>query len=82
MIITINIESLSQCTNDQVRLVGSLILNQGTVQVCIDSLWGAVCRDGWDNNDAAVVCDQLGYGRDGKILLIYCHMHPYKIMTG
>ena len=68
----INAESLSQCTEGQVRLVGSRIPSQGGVQVCIGLKWGTVCRDHWDNKDAAVVCYQLGYGRDGEYINNCC----------
>ena len=51
----------------------SRTLNQGVVEICIDSKWGThwgtVCRNGWGRDAAALVCNQLGYGRDGKIIL-------------
>ncbi len=33
----------------------------GTVLVCVNGTFGAVCANGWDSNDAAVVCRSLGF---------------------
>ena len=54
------------CQNGDVRLAGrTSSIYEGRVELCFNEQWGTVCDDFWGDNDATVVCRQLGYITDG-----------------
>ena len=41
-------------------------VSEGKVLMCLNGVWGSFCPNSLDNNDAKVVCQQLGYSPKGK----------------
>ena len=58
----------ASCTDGAVRLAGG---HEGTVEICVSRVWGSVCGDNWDREDAAIVCQQLGF--QGASRFSICH---------
>ena len=58
------------CPEGEVRLIEGSSELEGTVEVCRNNQWSTVCTIGWDNNDARVVCRQLGFSVAGITILI------------
>ena len=48
--------------------------NEGRVDFCRSGRWGVICNDDWDNNDAKVVCRQLGYDVESKVHRFYWYI--------
>ncbi|XP_064871797.1 neurotrypsin-like [Oncorhynchus nerka] len=54
------------CKQGSVRLQGGRSKLDGRVEVYLQGVWGSVCGDDWGDQDATVVCRQLGQGFSGR----------------
>ena len=54
------------CNDTDVRLRDGRTSNEGRVEICYYDNWGTICDDGFTNNNAQVLCRQLGYPANGK----------------
>ena len=53
------------CCDGTVRLAGGSLSNEGRVDICQSGEWKTVCDNNWSDNEARVVCRQLGYLTQG-----------------
>ena len=60
----------TSCSEGEIRLRDGFDPSNGRVEYCHHRTWGTVCSEGWDDNDAKVVCHQLGYNPDGNYTVI------------
>ena len=64
----------SNCSDGDVRLVGGATSNEGRVEICVNQMWGTVCRStssyylisSFGVEEGRVVCRQLGYQEFGE----------------
>ena len=58
---------MKSCFKDgQIRLVDGATSIEGRLEFCTDGVWGTVCDDNWNRQNAAVVCRQLGIPSAGS----------------
>ena len=70
---SVNAVAIPECNDTDVRLVHGESPTEGVVEICFGGKWGSVCNNEWDESDAAVVCGQLGFSRQGEegSILVY-----------
>ena len=64
--------SIDVCLHGDVRLItaesSSLSESWGRVEVCLSGVWSSICGSEWSNDEATVVCRQLGYTSSGMVM--------------
>ena len=54
------------CADGDIRLLDGNTMYEGRVEVCVNNKFTTVCSGNWDNAEATVVCNQLGFTGPGS----------------
>ena len=65
-----NVQS-SNCSTGDLRLRGGSTQYEGRIEMCYNGLWGSICRSNFLEDEARVVCNQLGYQSNKKLKVLF-----------
>ena len=63
------------CQNGDVRLVDGTLPTNGRVEICYEGVWSTISSTGWGNQEAKIVCAQLGFFPYCKYYTIHVHIY-------
>ena len=66
--------SIDNCTEGDVRLVDGNSNSEGRVEVCREGVWGTINYLNWDETEARVICQQLGFFQYSEWSIIHTHV--------
>ena len=60
------------CSDGEIRIISYVSQRKiiGRVEICVNGSWGTICDEFFDDNDAKVICKQLGYSPLGNECLL------------
>ncbi len=61
-----NASSHPECPSGEVRLMDGSRAEEGRVELCHNGFWRSICDQNWSQEDAVVVCTQLGLPKLGE----------------
>ena len=54
------------CSDGAIRLENGTTVLEGRVEICINNAWGSVCDSTFSEDEANVICNQIGYPYNGE----------------
>ena len=56
---------LVACEGNGIRVMFGSSEYEGTLEICENNIWGSIAGMAWGDTNAAVVCAELGFSRQG-----------------